>query len=406
MKRALILALSAGILASACTTSRPSVTPDLPVENVELDPTLIRADVTDGQITGSTVVDSTTVNREAIRAYKKRRYDEAIAKYAILIESFPDSQYYLPALYNSGLAYEQLGRWKDALPLYERLVQEQPGDDSATDALYRMANCYGQLEEHEEVRKTVKRILGRTGLSNYDLIEAHTRLGDALYGLGRLSAAEDAYTDALKINQRARPDEVVPEDSHFVVAAQYGISRVYHDLFRALKFQLPVERMEKDMEDKISLFMRAQTAYIRTMRKGNAHWATAAGYHIGLMYEEMYRDLLAAETPDLNDEESQLYFEELRAQIRPLMERALQIYEKNITLSERYNVDNDYTRKTQESLERLKRYISDDKLQASDEERIRSGKTIEFIGTSDAAPDDRAAPAGGEEDPADAKGGS
>lgn len=396
MKRVLLFALA--LSAAACTTGRPVTAPALPIENVELDPALIRADVEDGKVVGSTMVDSGTVNRDAIRAYKKRRYDEAIGHYAVIIESFPDSEYYVAALYNSGLAYEQLGRWKDALPLYERLVTEVPGKESATDALYRMANCYAQLEQHDDVRKTVKRVLERSGLSTYDKIEAYTRLGDALFGLGRLSAAEDAYTDALKINQRAAPDEVVPEDSHFVVAAQYGISRVYHELFRALKFRLPVERMEKDMEDKISLFMRAQTAYIRTMRKGNAHWATAAGYYIGLMYEEMYRDLLAAETPDLSDEESQLYFEELRSQIRPLMERALQIYEKNITLSERYNVDNDYTRKTQEGLERLKRYISDEKLQASDEARIRSGKTIEFIGKTEPAPDERAVPAEGPEE--------
>jgi tetratricopeptide (TPR) repeat protein len=256
-----------------------------------------------------------------------------------------------------------------------------------------MANCHGNLDQHDEVRKTTRRILARPGLTPYDKVEAYTRLGDALFGLGRLSAAEDAYQQALKTNTRAKPQDVVPEDSHFVVAAQYGVSRVYHELFRALKFHLPVERMERDLEDKISLFMRAQTAYIRTMRRGNAHWATAAGYNIGLMYEEMYRDLLTSETPELDNEESRIYFDELRGQIRPLMERALQIYEKNITLSERYGLDNDYTRKTQESLERLKRYISDEEIQAEDEKRIRSGENIETIGGAEPQQDDRATPA-------------
>jgi tetratricopeptide (TPR) repeat protein len=378
---------------AACSSIKPGIKPALPVENIELDPTLIRAEVENGEIVGSEVIDSRTVNKEAIRAYKKRRYDLAIAKYAIIIEFFPDSHYYMAALYNTGLAYEQLGRWKDALPLYEDIAQKFPAKDAATDALYRMANCHGNLDQHDEVRKTTRRILARPGLTPYDKVEAYTRLGDALFGLGRLSAAEDAYQQALKTNTRAKPQDVVPEDSHFVVAAQYGVSRVYHELFRALKFRLPVERMERDLEDKISLFMRAQTAYIRTMRRGNAHWATAAGYNIGLMYEEMYRDLLTSETPELDNEESRIYFDELRGQIRPLMERALQIYEKNITLSERYGLDNDYTRKTQESLERLKRYISDEEIQAEDEKRIRSGENIETIGDAEPQQDDRATPA-------------
>ena len=81
------------LLLTACASTRPAVKPVPPTESIELDPTLIKAEVENGEVVGSTVLDSQTVNRQAIRAYKKRRYDEAIAKYAIIIESFPDSQY-------------------------------------------------------------------------------------------------------------------------------------------------------------------------------------------------------------------------------------------------------------------------------------------------------------------------
>jgi hypothetical protein len=139
--------------------------------------------------------------------------------------------------------------------------------------------------------------------------------------------------------------------------------------------------METDLEDKAQLFMQAQTASIRTMRLGNPHWSTAAGYNIGKMYEDFYTHVLAAEVPgDLTAEEQAIYFAELRKKIRPLMERAMQIYEKNIIMSERFGVDNDFTQHSQRSLERLKSYIVSDELQAADEKRVIEGKSPETVG--------------------------
>lgn len=379
------------LLGAGCATiqGKPALQPP-PVEEIELDPTLVRAQIEEGEVT-SEVINSTDAFEKAQEAFKKRDWAQALKFYDIIVRDFSESRYYLPSLYNRALCMDNLEQWEEAIAGYQRVLEEFSGKSAATDALYRMAWCHSNLEHHEEVLALVNQILERSGLEPYDRVEALVRRGDALLALERLEAADEAYREALHTQDSAHQDDAVPEDSHFVVAARYGVSQVYHRRFREVKFKLPVETMEASLETKVQLFQRAQGSYIRTMKMGNPYWATASGYAIGLMYEEFYADLLNAEIPELEQEEARLYFNELRSKLRPLMERALQIYEKNITLSERYGVDNDFTRQTQESLERLKRYITDNELQSEDEERIRKGQTVDRVGEGKPR-DPRAAP--------------
>lgn len=394
LRRSLFLLLALAAL-SGCATQKP-VGDDLnptKIEEVELDPVLIKATVKDGDVQGSELVDSGTAFKAGNRAFKKKDYKEAIQHFAVILENFKESNYYLPSLYNTALSLERLDRWEESLSAYNTLIEAFPGKEAATDALFRSSVCAHELKRYEDVLTILTRLEKRTGLSIYDNVELEARRGNALLEMNRLTEAEEAYRRAIKLHQRAPAEIALPDDQFFVVAAHFGVSQVYHKLFRDVRFRLPVERMEKDIEDKSQLFSQAQSGYIRTIKRGNPYWTTAARYQIARMYEEFYIDLLNAEFPELSDEEANLYFDELRKNIRPFMKRAMRYYEKTITLSERAGVDNEHTQKTQEALERLKRYISDPELQRRDEERIRSGKSLKAIGLVPPE-DERTTPAG------------
>ncbi len=370
-RRGVVIAGVVGALGAGCAGGQ-RVAEAPPVQSMTLDPMLIQATLENGEVR-TVALDAETLFKEATSDFQDRRYDRAIERYKELLKHFPESTLALPSLYNAGLAYERMDRWQDAVELYKQVIARVPGGSEATDALYRSAECYARLGEHAEVVATVDQILGRSGLVAYDRIEAQTRKGDALLKLGRLEEAEAAYQAALRLNKQAPAEEAVSEDTHFVAAAEFGLSQVSHALFERIRFVLPVERMERDIEDKVQLFMQAQNSYIRVMRRGNPYWATAAGFHIGRMYEEFYKSLLAAEIPnDLSDEETRLYFAELRKKTRPLIERAMQVYEKNIIMSERYGITNDFTAQTQENLERLKSYLVDAQSQKAEEEALRT----------------------------------
>ena len=61
--------------------------------------------------------------------------------------------------------------------------------------------------------------------------------------------------------------------------------------------------------------------------------------------------------PELDQEETEVYFEMLRDVIRPLVERALFVYEKNVRMAEGLGADDAVLRETQERLDRLKDYL-------------------------------------------------
>ncbi len=374
------LALAALLCAACAGHPGPDKPSRLIIDELALDPTLIKATSSSGEAPRTEVIDSRETFEQAQEAFSKRQYEKAVERYALIIEHFQDSDYFLASLYNSGLALDFTGRHAEAAALYRKVADTFPGRSEATDALFRLAGSLARLERHAEVVSVIDEIGARTSLTVGDRIEASVRLGDARLALGELSAAEEAYREALTMNRRAPVEDALPDDAYFIAGAQYGIGRVYHHLFVAIKFKLPIERMEGDLRDKIQLFEQSQSLYIRTIRLAHPYWTTASRYQIAKMYEDFYADLLTSEIPELTDEEAELYFEELRKKLRPLMDRALQYYERTITLSERQGVDNQYTQMTQEALDRLKSYLTDPRLQIQEANKVRAGQKIEALG--------------------------
>src|SRR5207302_2020203 len=62
------------------------------------------------------------------------------------------------------------------------------------------------------------------------------------------------------------------------------------------------------LELKAEFLLSAQGHYLRCIRRGDGEWATAAGYRIGEMYEELYEQLINAPLPrGLDEQQSALY---------------------------------------------------------------------------------------------------
>ncbi|MGM0556137.1 MAG: tetratricopeptide repeat protein [Myxococcota bacterium] len=352
---------------------------DVKSENINLDPMLIRVGP-DGE---SQAVDVTEVFKKAYQSYSERRYEKAARHYEFILEYFEDSRYYMPSLYNLGLAYEKLERWDEAAGVYERIIAEEPEGADAKDAYFRLAQAYEHTGEHEKTVELMTDVLLQDGLSNFDRVEAHLRRSNALLALEQWEEAEDGFRNAVDVNAKASPDQRLAPDSHLLVQAQFGLGRTYHGQVSEIRLLLPPERMGKDLDKKGKLFMSAQHHYIEALRHHHPNWSMAAGYMIGKLYEDFYTDIFEAEIPDdLSDEEVALYFEELRKHIRPLMERAIDVYEKNLSLSRRIGESkekNRWVRETEESLEHLKLFLNDPVTQRRAEMLVQRGGEFESL---------------------------
>lgn len=350
--------------AMACTTPSSQrgreVTQGLPTSRLELDPMLIEASK-NGE-PGRTL-NADEVFAKAYEAYQARRYEEALKHYGAVIKYFPESRFLLPSLFNSGLSSEKLERWDDAAKHYQSIIERFPRKKDAVDAYYRLANAFEKLSEHQKIVDLMTTVMLRPDLKHFDRIEAHVRRANAMLELGEFVQAASGFRTVKKLNRSAPAPKRLDDDSHYMVQSEFGLGRALHAQVLAIKLTLPPDKMGKDLETKAEIFLSAQSAYIRALRVHHPQWSVAAGYMIGRLYEDFYLDIFQAEIPNgMSDAQMTLYFEELRKNLRPLMVRAIQVYEKNLSFSQRIDtkyVDNRWAKQSNVHLSRLKAYLND-----------------------------------------------
>lgn len=358
----LMLTVTLG-LSTACATgssTKPStLNANIPTEHITLDPMLVKSS-RDGS---SRSLSADEVFKNAYDAYSNRRYEEAVEHYNTIIKYFGDSRFYLSSLFNSGLALEKLERWDDAATAYKKIIEMFPAKKDAKDAYFRLAAVNEELKDYQATYELMTQVMLRPDVNHFDRIEAHVRRAEALVKLNRLKEAERSFKAVLRLNKDASAQHRLADGARYIVRAQYGLGRAYHLQVSSIPLVLPTEKMGQDLTEKGNLFLKAQAAYIRALRVHNAQWSVAAGYMIGRLYEDFYVDIFSAEIPEgLNKEQLSLYFKELRQQLRPLMVRAIQVYKKNLSLSQRIVIEGDngdWKDQTSEHLERLESYLND-----------------------------------------------
>jgi len=361
------LATIATITTGACASSPHSAT-------VEMDPMTFRV-VDDEGSPRVEHMDPEVLFREGGRAFEALDYATAARKYALVHTHFPESRFALVSAFNAGLSFERDGRCAQAIPLYQHVAGATHGSKDAQDAYFRLASCYETLEDWARLEAAAETVLEPhySGIAVVDRIAGFTLRGLARQRRGALALAERDFKQALELYQHNLEDRAL-STSPEVSLAQLQIGEIYRELFASIRFRLPTERMARDLEDKSNFFLMAQSAYLRTLRLSHARYAVVAGYRLGALYEVMYEDMMAAEIPpELNREEVAIYYEELRNRIRPLLIRAIDVYERNLRMGQRFGrTGDDWIRRTEASLARLREVLRHDSSRAVEAELQRA----------------------------------
>jgi len=341
---------------AGCAASRGAGRPDS--RHVDMDPMHFVARRTEAGLVIDHM-DAEGLFRRGGLAFEEGRAREAVAAYETLLAEFPGSPWAPAARYNLGLSYQKLGRYLDAIRAFGDVLRLSVHSRDASDALFRIAGCYEALEDWPHVVRTLEALLRRPDLLADDRVEARVRLGGALLELGRLDDAERELRAVLERHKRGPPRPLLAS-SRFLAQAQHGLARVEHLRFSAAPIRLPEDVMARDIEAKASTFLRAQAAYLRAMSFKDRYWSSASGLGIGALYEDFYNDLMAAPIPPeiIEDAEAkEVYFEELRKVIRPLVQRAIYVYEKNTRLASGLGADSTVLQETESRLDRLRKFL-------------------------------------------------
>ena len=279
--------------------------------------------------------------------------DEAIGFYDKLLAKFPTSHYARAALYNRGLAYTDKKDWAKAIDSFRALSEKYPDHTDAKDALFQLGACYAEQENWPASGEVFVRLLDRKDLTADDRIEAIARRGFAQFKLNDLDQAERTFRSVLAYRDQILTQERLATD-FFLAFSQYHLGQITHERFRRSPIRLPEAQMDRDLEEKAALLLKAQRSYIDTIKFGNPGWASAAGFQVGSLYEELYDAFVGAPVPDgLDKEAREVYREELHKKIRILLEKSLRWYRENLLMVERLGVRTDWAEKTKLSYAKL-----------------------------------------------------
>ena len=293
-------------------------------------------------------MDDATLFDAGTRAFQQGDFARAAAAFDRIAVKTP------PAIWNAGLAYERLARFQEALARFEEYIKLK----NEPDAQLHAALAEYKLGKLAEAAARLHQLSARPGLPLLQKASAMVQEAVCLIESGKRADGELLLRAALDIYEK---DHEEPVDASLPAQAEFWLGEAYRGSFKAEALDpaaMDAQKLSGALEQKAQFLLSAQGHYLRCIRRGDGEWATAAGYRIGEMYEELYQELLNAPLPRGLDEQQQaLYRQQLREKVKNLVTKAIRIYEETLSTAQRVGAQNPYVGKTREALDRLQKLL-------------------------------------------------
>jgi tetratricopeptide (TPR) repeat protein len=287
------------------------------------------------------------------------RWKDARTVYHQLLANFPESGWATPARFNLGLAYEQDHEWVGAAEQYRVIASaEQPEDETERrtwlDAHYRLAVCYGKLEDWWRTVAVFDHVLELEWLGDPDRLEALVGRGIAMDEAGDGPGAEIAFAASMRFYREAEARGPMPRMG-LVAEAAFRMGDIARERYEKTALEFPVELLRTRLEEKCEQLLSAQSRYLQAIRYGDAHTVAAAGFRIGALYETLYDTVVSLSPPaELTPEQIDVYNEEVRRKIGVLLEKAIKVYEKALLAGRRAPTAHDWVARLELAVERVR----------------------------------------------------
>lgn len=326
-----------------------------------------------------------------------------------LVREFPADSRVVLAHYNRGVAYIHLQRGDEAVAAFDAylsLLSPTAGAKDVLDGRFKRGQALAVAKRYPEVIELFDEMLGED-LGADDRIEALVDAGVGHYMLGLLAdgdqmhrpTAEYRFLEARRIAKKEATKRRMDHMQFFTVQAAFYLAELARIEFSEFKLKWPTageiaaqdaarakdargakgaakDAQAKDtksndapagaleamlgvqLEEKCQRLLRAQYQYLRAIREGHPGWASAAGYSVGRMYEEMHEEMIGLPAPDdLSAEQKELYTQLVRKKVLILLEKAEKTWTQTADMVVRTGADGEWGEKTRASLENVRRRI-------------------------------------------------
>lgn len=335
-------ALLPAVLLFACAgkTSVTSVTPG--------DPTVVHAGA---PAPGDLPAPASLAEAEAALAAGEAA--RAVALFAAYLAGDPDPAGARQAYPGLARAHEQLGDCGAAIRAHDEHLRRFP-DAASADLHIARGACNAELEQWQASADDFAAAFALAKLPSVQ-VETLTRQGFAYFQLGDFAKADPLLARADEIflaAQDARRERFTTY--YFVGMARFYRAAIHHREFREVAIRLPERVMAEDFARKFALLEKAQDGYNYTVKAKHMFWVSAAGYQLGALFEEFYDAMMYAPIPEWLDEtQRQAYYEELKGQLRPVVNKAIWVFEKNLETARKLGYESEFTEKTEAKLSEL-----------------------------------------------------
>jgi TolA-binding protein len=331
-----------------------------PVTEIEMEPIKITA-VTGPDGTHVEAFDAADLFEQAGKALSEKRYDDAIRGYDRVLKEFATSRFTVASIYNAGLAYQGKKDWDGAIARFKVLIETNGESPDAKDALFQLGATFAETGNWPTSAQMFAQILERKDLTSDDRLEALSRRGFAQFQLKDLDTAERTFRSAVTFFRSIETIDRLETD-FFLALSMYHLGQVSHERFRAISLRLPERQMSADLDEKARMLLASQRQYIDTIKLGNPGWASASGFQIGSLYEELYDSFIRAPVPPEllgNDvrEKREIYYDEIRKKIRILLEKSVRTHEANLLMMERLGVQNEWRDKSRLAFAKIQKLL-------------------------------------------------
>ncbi|MFH1434847.1 MAG: tetratricopeptide repeat protein [Pseudomonadota bacterium] len=349
------------LMGAACgpkkDTAHP-VDPTKPIDRVVMEPVVIAAFDENGELKFEHY-DAESLFDEGLKFIDADRPEIAVKYFEKILKEFKDTKLLSAALFNAGYAYEKISQkenkkenLKRAAALYDELASSIPDSPDVVDALFRKGYCLESLGKSDEAIAVYNGLLERDDLSSQDKLEARTRIGKLLIGKSEFAKAEDVLRENIMFFIEVSVEERI-ENNYYAAQAQFEIAEIYRTKFEEVTFSTQESKIRKEFEVKLELMMKAKDAFVETIKIGNYHWAAVSGYKVGMLMKTLYDQVMGAPLPpSINTKElKEIYFEMLDKKVSPLLESAVNVWEKTLLMSERVGYSGEWVEKLEEAMD-------------------------------------------------------
>lgn len=258
-------------------------------------------------------------------------------------------------------AYEAVGDFDAAIQSYAAALALDPQSPQAANWLANQGAAEAELERWEASAESFQRAfdLSEQGAGEGALpstrIELLARRAYALFSAQQYEATLETLDLAEAICAEALEKDTERFSTfYFVGMMRFYRAAVLHARFRAIEVSLPETKMAEDFEKKLALLVEAQEAYNATIATKHVYWVSAAGFQLGHLFEEFYDALMHAPVPDwLDERQRRVYYQELKEQLRPVVNKAIWVFERNLETARRLGYETEFTERTEAALARL-----------------------------------------------------